>query len=122
MTAMVALSLPLPGLPPGGLAPCLGTAVPRLVARRRPGILRGMLTASEEQAARFAALVARIAQHQDRQAFVALFDHFAPRVKAYLMRLGADDGPAEELAQEVLLAIWRRAASFNPALARVRTW
>ncbi|MBV8165892.1 MAG: sigma-70 family RNA polymerase sigma factor [Alphaproteobacteria bacterium] len=81
-----------------------------------------MLTGSEEQAARFAALVARIAQQQDRSAFVALFDHFAPRVKAYLMRLGADDSTAEELAQEVMLAIWRRAASFNPALASVSTW
>jgi len=67
-------------------------------------------------------LIARVARHQDRAAFAALFDHFAPRVKAYLMRLGADDGAAEELAQEVLLAVWRRAASFNPALASVGTW
>jgi RNA polymerase sigma factor (sigma-70 family) len=67
-------------------------------------------------------LIARVARHQDRAAFAALFDHFAPRVKAYLMRLGADDGGAEELAQEVLLAVWRRAASFNPALASVGTW
>jgi RNA polymerase sigma-70 factor, ECF subfamily len=70
----------------------------------------------------FADLIARVAQHQDRAAFAALFGHFAPRVKAYLMRLGADDGGAEELAQEVMLVVWRRAASFDPALAAVGTW
>ena len=68
------------------------------------------------------ALITRVARHQDRAAFAALFDHFAPRVKAYLMRLGTDDGAAEELAQEVMLAVWRRAASFNPALASASTW
>ena len=75
-----------------------------------------------EQERPFAALIVRIARHQDRAAFGLLFGHFAPRVKAYLMRLGADDGTAEELTQEVMLVIWRRAASFNPALAGVGTW
>jgi RNA polymerase sigma factor (sigma-70 family) len=69
----------------------------------------------------FVDLIGRIAQ-RDRAAFVALFGHFAPRVKAYLRRLGADDASAEELVQEVMLAVWRRAASFNPALAAVSTW
>jgi RNA polymerase sigma-70 factor (ECF subfamily) len=81
-----------------------------------------MLVGSEDQAQRFAEQLARVAQHRDRAAFIALFGHFAPRVKAYLVRLGADDASAEELAQEVLLAVWRRAASFNPALASVSTW
>ncbi len=122
MTATLALSLPLPGMPPGGFGDCRGIPVAGLVARRRPAILRGMLTGSEQQAARFAELVARVAQERDRTAFVALFDHFAPRVKAYLMRLGADEASAEEIAQEVMLTIWRRAASFNAALASVSTW
>ncbi len=70
----------------------------------------------------FVDLIRRIAGERDRDAFVALFGHFAPRVKAYLLRLGADDASAEELVQEVMLAVWRRAASFNPALAAVSTW
>jgi RNA polymerase sigma-70 factor (ECF subfamily) len=66
--------------------------------------------------------VAQVATHQDRDAFAVLFGYFAPRVRSYLLRLGADDAAAEELVQEVMLTVWRRAASFNPALASVGTW
>lgn len=67
-------------------------------------------------------LVVRIAERRDRDAFVGLFNHFAPRVKSYLMRLGAAPETAEELAQETLLTVWRRAASFDPAKAAASTW
>ena len=59
---------------------------------------------------------------QDRAAFAALFAHFAPRVKAYLLRLGAPSGVAEELAQEALLSVWRKAHLFDPAKASAATW
>jgi RNA polymerase sigma-70 factor (ECF subfamily) len=85
-------------------------------------MLAGQAAPRTEQDHPLDELIARVAQRQDRAAFAALFEHFAPRVKAYLMRLGADDGSAQELAQEVMLAVWRRAASFNPALASVSTW
>jgi RNA polymerase sigma-70 factor (ECF subfamily) len=67
-------------------------------------------------------LVARIAEAQDRQAFALLFRYFAPRIKAYVMRAGADSAAAEEIMQEVMLAVWRRAGQFNPNLAAVSTW
>lgn len=63
-----------------------------------------------------------IAVSADRAAFAALFERFAPRVKSYLMRLGASAGAAEELAQETLLAVWRKAAQFDPARAGASTW
>lgn len=66
--------------------------------------------------------IAAIARSGDRAAFGALFLHFAPRVKAYLMRMGTSPEAAEELAQETLLALWRRAASFDPAKAQASTW
>ena len=69
-----------------------------------------------------AELILAIAARADRQAFAALFSHFAPRVKAYLMRLGARAEQAEELAQETLLAVWRKAALFDPARAGASTW
>lgn len=69
-----------------------------------------------------AALIRAVAGHGDRTAFAELFDHFAPRVKSYLIRLGTDDGLAEELVQEVMIMIWRKAASFDPAQASVSTW
>lgn len=70
----------------------------------------------------FASLVLAVAQTQDRTAFARLFDHFAPRVKSYLLRLGSSDGEAEEAMQEVMISLWRRAGSFDPRLASVSTW
>ncbi len=67
-------------------------------------------------------LIVRIAERGDREAFTALFSHFAPRVKSYLLRLGAAPEAAEELAQETLLTVWRRAASFDPSRAAASTW
>lgn len=66
-------------------------------------------------------LLARVAQG-DRAAFAALFASFAPRVKAYLLRLGAPHAQAEDLAQDAMVSVWRRAASFDPAKAKASTW
>ena len=63
-----------------------------------------------------------VARTGDRQAFAVLFRHFAPRVKAYLMRGGSAEGLAEELAQETMVSVWRKAAMFDPAQAGVSTW
>ena len=68
------------------------------------------------------ALLIRVAAMRDRSAFAALFDHFAPRVKAYLLRLGASPALAEDLAQEALLSLWRKAHLFDPAKASAATW
>lgn len=67
-------------------------------------------------------LVEAVGRHRDRAAFARLFDHFAPRLKGYLLRLGADDGQAEELVQEIMLLVWRRAETFDPRQAAASTW
>ena len=72
--------------------------------------------------AELARLVACVAQERDKTAFAALYDYFAPRLKTYLMRLGATASAAEDLAQEAMLILWRRAESFDPSQANVRTW
>lgn len=66
--------------------------------------------------------VARIRQAQDRQAFAELFAHFAPRVKAFLIKSGSDVGLAEECAQEVMATLWRKSHLFDPSRASVATW
>lgn len=66
--------------------------------------------------------VIAIAQHQDRQAFIALFGHYAPRVKSYLLSAGAELEQVDEIVQEVMLTIWRRAGSYRPEKAAVSTW
>lgn len=63
-----------------------------------------------------------MAQHADRDAFTALFDHFGPRVKAYLMRLGSDDAMAEEVTQDVMVTLWRKAALFDRSKSSAATW
>ena len=66
--------------------------------------------------------VQAIVERRDQASFVALFDHYAPRVKAYLKRLGAADGLAEDLAQDVMLTVWRKADSYDSGRAGVGTW
>lgn len=66
-------------------------------------------------------LLVRIASG-DRAAFAALFGRFAGRVKSYLIRLGAPGAVAEDLAQDVMVAVWRRAGSYDPSKAKASTW
>jgi RNA polymerase sigma-70 factor (ECF subfamily) len=66
--------------------------------------------------------VVEVARSRDRQCFVELFEHFAPRCKSFFIRLGASPGAAEDLAQETLLTVWRKADRFDPARAQASTW
>ena len=70
----------------------------------------------------FGALITRIAQSQDRAAFAEVFNWYAPRVKALLVKGGSSPAAAEELAQEAMLTVWRKAASYDPARASVSAW
>jgi RNA polymerase sigma-70 factor (ECF subfamily) len=63
-----------------------------------------------------------VALGRDRDAFTRLFRHYAPRVKAYLRRTGAAEPQAEDLAQEVMVVVWQRAAQFDPTKAGLGTW
>ena len=67
-------------------------------------------------------LIQAVARDRDREAFAALFDHFAPRLKAYLMRSGAPPAAADDFAQDAMLTVWRKAELFDPARARAATW
>lgn len=81
-----------------------------------------MTAEKTNQASENNALILSIARARDRRAFEALFAHFAPRVKGYMLRLGASGAQAEDLAQEAMLTIWRKAALFDPARASASTW
>lgn len=77
---------------------------------------------SEADRARFADLLVLVATRQDRAAYSELFAYYAPRLKSWLMRLGADNGQAEEIAQDVMVTVWRKAGLFDRAQASVSTW
>ncbi|MFL2771295.1 MAG: sigma-70 family RNA polymerase sigma factor [Rhodospirillaceae bacterium] len=68
------------------------------------------------------ALLVSVAQKKDKAAFSRLFSHYAPRIKSYLMRQGADAASAEELSQEAMMSVWRKADRFDPKKASAGTW
>lgn len=67
-------------------------------------------------------LLQRIAERADPAAFRELYEAYGPRVKAYMMRQGADAGTAEDLAQETLLTVWRKAALYAGDKGSMTTW
>ena len=66
--------------------------------------------------------VRRIQADRDQTAFAELFRHFAPRVKAFLLKSGASSTLAEEVTQEVMATLWHKAHLFDPSRASVATW
>ena len=81
-----------------------------------------MSTLDGSQEARLEADIRAVAERGDRVAFARIFAFYGPRVKAYLRRLGAEDAVAEDLTQDVMLAIWRRAQQFDRTRAALSTW
>ena len=67
-------------------------------------------------------LLRRVAERADTAAFRELYQTYGPRVKAYMMRQGADAGTAEDLAQETLFTVWRRASLYAADKGSAATW
>jgi RNA polymerase sigma factor (sigma-70 family) len=70
----------------------------------------------------FEQLLQDVAENRNKESFVHLFEHFAPRVKSFLMKGGSPEDVADELAQETMLTVWNKAPSYNPAQAGASTW
>jgi RNA polymerase sigma-70 factor (ECF subfamily) len=77
---------------------------------------------SPGEAEDWSASVVAIARSRDKARFSELFLFFAPRLKAFFIRLGVPPGAAEDLAQEVMLTVWRKASYFDPTRASAATW
>lgn len=67
-------------------------------------------------------LLQKVAQSRDVEAFRKLFELYGPRVKSYMMRQGADSTTAEDLAQETLLIVWRKAQLYSDEKGSATTW
>lgn len=63
-----------------------------------------------------------VRDQRDKRAFKRLFDHYAPRLKGFVMRAGAPAAQAEDIVQDVLLTVWRKAHLFDPSRAQVSSW
>ena len=81
---------------------------------RRPGSWNARVQMSD--------LLSKIAGDRSDAAFNKLFEDFGPRVRSFMMRQGADAATAEELAQETLLVVWRKAALYSPDKGSATTW
>ena len=101
------------------------TRYPPLTARMMPPDVSPAaptaVTPAPPTAADMDGLLLRVAAH-DKAAFSDVFDHFAPRLNAYMRKLGADATQAEEVVQETMLQVWRKAGHFNAAKASASTW
>lgn len=85
-------------------------------------ILRPIRTPVTPAGEDFDRLIEAVAMRRDRDAFARLFDHFAPRLKAYLMKAGATAGAPEDFAQDAMLTVWRKAELFDRTKAHAATW
>jgi RNA polymerase sigma-70 factor (ECF subfamily) len=88
------------------------------VRHAKGGTVRICMPTNDE----FNAWIRAVAVSSDREAFAALFRHFAPRIKGYLVRSGIPASIAEDLTQDAMVILWRRAASFDPKRAALSTW
>ena len=67
-------------------------------------------------------LILEISINSDKEAFIKIFDYFAPRIMGYLAGSGTKLEIAEELTQEVLTTVWEKSCQFDPNKANVSTW
>jgi len=87
-----------------------------------PGAASMQMPASLSRVDDLGALMARVASAGDVDAFRTLYEHFAPRVAAYLRRSGCTAELAEELAQDVMATVWKRADGYDASRAQLSTW
>jgi RNA polymerase sigma-70 factor (ECF subfamily) len=67
-------------------------------------------------------LLLAVGKDRDRAAFVILFEYFAPRLKSFLLRQGTSLELVEEVVQETMVNVWRRADTYDPQKASSATW
>jgi len=89
----------------------------RIEARLSTGTSKGPNTKVD-----WADLIGRVASTRDREAFKCLFEHFAPRIKGLMLKAGCSSDEAEEIAQNAMIAVWRKAGQFDPATAGAVAW
>lgn len=106
---------------PSGLPPVFQAARPFAQGKRRA---RNLVSGKPHNSAEvdWAALMLAVRDRQDKAAFAQLFKHFAPRIKAFLMKSGTDAALAEECAQDVMATLWQKAHLFDASRASVATW
>lgn len=87
-----------------------------------PMVKESKLSQPETDLSQNTVLMIAVRDKRDRNAFGALFDHFAPRLKGFIIRSGSSAEEAEEIVQDVMLTVWQKAAQFDAERAQVSAW
>ncbi|MEO5767458.1 MAG: sigma-70 family RNA polymerase sigma factor [Polyangia bacterium] len=94
--------------------------------RLDPALKTGGLGASDQkiqaEAPQVTALLTAVAGRHDRAAFAAMFEYYSPKLNGYLLARGAPASTAEEIVQEVMLAVWRKAELFDATRGSASAW
>ena len=67
-------------------------------------------------------LLVNIGESRDKVSFKKIYKYFSPRIKGYIMKLGAEESMAEEIVQETMTTIWRKSDTYDPKNAGASTW
>ena len=70
----------------------------------------------------FSSLIIKIGVEKEKQAFKELYQEFYPRIKSYLHSLKISHEHVNDLAQDVMMSVWRKAAQYNPKKSAPVTW
>ncbi|WP_156414921.1 sigma-70 family RNA polymerase sigma factor [Phaeobacter sp. CECT 5382] len=100
------------------------TLAPPPVGRRyhRPPKTGSTVLQEQQKTSQLTVWLVAVRDQRDRAAFGELFDYFAPRLKGFVMRNGNGSAQAEEIVQDVMLTVWRKASLFDPHRAQASAW
>lgn len=63
-----------------------------------------------------------VALQRDKTAYAELFSYFAPRLKAFGMKMFGNEQQALEMVQDTMLNVWKKAALFDASRGCASTW
>lgn len=81
-----------------------------------------MNTDSQAEGQYASRLMSGVARNRDPEAFRALFELFAPRVRAFIARRESDQAAVEDVVQETFVNVWRKAHLYDAGKASPATW
>jgi len=93
------------------------------IAKKRNNVVE--ISSKQKQNSEWQEMLARVGKTQDREAFHALFEHYAPLIKSFALSNTYSNNPAQfadELVQEVMIKIWNKASSYDTSVAGANTW